>query len=604
MLFAMFMVMVAYLPLLSLKYIEGLLFRPMAITLCFALLGAILIALYLVPALASLLFTPDSFKHHTNLFNYLTPRYEELIRKILNNRKLVVGGTLAAFAVIMAVIVPRLGTEFLPYMDEGGFWLRANLPEGISLKENAYYASQIRKIIREFDPVDHVISQSGRNDDGTDPFPTDRIEFDLILKPGSEWKQYKTKLGLETALRRRLEEEFPTTRFNLTQPIIDSVTEDTNGTSADLAVELVGTDLTQLRALAEKALAVLKKVPGNVNASIEQEGPQPQLQIKIDKSQLARYQLSADTVNDVINTAVGGLPVSQLYEGERRFDIVVRYDKKSIGTPQAIGVLPVFNDQGEAIPLAQVAQIRIIDGQTLVARADNKRRITIRTDIRERSQGDFVNDAKRLFDSEIELSPGYSVEWLGMFENLNRARKHFGLLIPLTLVIIFIVLYVAFGSLRGAGVIILTMPFALMGGLLALWFRGMHMSVSAGVGLTSLFGVATMHGVLMVSYIRQLQNENLPIDDAIVQGATMRLRPILLTAIVAILGLLPASLATGIGSDVQRPIATVIVWGLFSSALLNLFVLPPLYRLIMAIPGRAEKEGHGNRADQQKIAEV
>jgi cobalt-zinc-cadmium resistance protein CzcA len=252
-------------------------------------------------------------------------------------------------------------------------------------------------------------------------------------------------------------------------------------------------------------------------------------------------------------------------------------------------VLPVFNDQGEAIPLAQVAQIRIIDGQTLIARADNRRRITVRTDIRERSQGGFVRDAKRLFDSEIELPAGYSVEWLGMFENLDRARKHFALLIPLTLAIIFIVLFVAFGSLRGAGVIILTMPFALFGGLLALWFRGMHMSVSAGVGLTSLFGVATMHGVLMVSYIRQLQHENLPIDDAIVQGATMRLRPIMLTAIVAILGLLPASLATGIGSDVQRPIATVIVWGLFSSALLNLFVLPPLYRLIMAIPGRGEK---------------
>lgn len=587
MLFAMLMVMVAYFPLLSLKYIEGLLFRPMAITLCFALLGAILIALYLVPVLASLLFTPNSFKEHRNIFDAVTPGYERYLKWALENRKAVVGSTLLVFVAILVAIGPRLGTEFLPYMDEGGFWLRANFPEGISLRENAYYASQIRQIIREFDPVEHVISQSGRNDDGSDPFPTNRAEFDLIVKPRSRWKAFSDKLDLEAALRKRLEEEFPTVRFNLTQPIIDSVTEDTNGTSADLAVEIVGSDLSQLRRLAEKTIGVLKRVPGHVNVAIEQEGPQPQLQIKIDKSSLAQYQLSADAVNDVINTAVGGLPVSQLYEGERRFDIVVKYDRNAIATPQAISVLPVFNDQGEAIPLAQVAQIRIVDGQTLVARANSKRRITVRTDIRGRSQGDFAREAQKLFDAEIQLPPDYSVEWMGMFENLQRARRHFALLIPMTLAIIFMVLYGVFGSFRGAALIILTMPFALIGGLLALWLRGMHLSVSSGVGLTSLFGVATMHAVVMVSYIRQLHvEEGVGLDDAIFRGASLRLRPVLMTAIVAILGLLPASLATGIGSDVQRPIATVIVWGLFSSAFLNLFVLPPLYRLLMGLPGR------------------
>ena len=581
MLFAMLMVIVAYFPLLSLRYIEGLLFRPMAITLCFALVGAVLIALYLVPVLCSLLFKPDSFAGHKDAFDFIRPRYERLIPELLRRRKLVVFGALAVFTLTLAAVVPRLGTEFLPYMDEGGFWLRANFPEGISLKENAYYSAQIREITREFDAVEHVVSQSGRNDDGTDPFPTNRVEFDLILKPRSQWKRYKTKGELEAALRRRLEEEFPTVRFNLTQPIIDSVTEDTNGTSADLAVELVGDDLARLRALAERAVETLKKIPGHVNVAIEQEGPQPQLQIRIDKSQLAHYQLSADAVNDVISTAVGGLPVSSLYEGERRFDIVVRYAQEFIGTPQAIGVLPVFNDQGEAIPLAQVARIMVVDGQTMIARADNRRRVTVRTDIRERSQGDFVADAKRRFASEIRLPEGYSVEWLGMFENLDRAQRHFRLLIPMTVVVIFFVLFLAFGSLRSAFLVIMTVPFALFGGLLALWFRGMHLSVSAGVGLTSLFGVATMHSVLMVSYIRQLhRQEGRPLDESIVQGAAMRLRPVLMTATVAILGLLPASLATGIGSDVQRPIATVVVWGLFSSAFLNLFLLPPLYHMI------------------------
>jgi cobalt-zinc-cadmium resistance protein CzcA len=590
MLFAMLMVIVAYLPLLTLRYIEGLLFRPMAITLCFALIGAVLIALYLVPVLCSLLFKPGAFRGHTNIFDVLTPRYERLIYVILRRRKQVVYSALVFFAVVLALIVPRLGTEFLPYMDEGGFWLRASFPEGISLRENAYYGSQIRGIIREFDEVDHVVSQSGRNDDGTDPFPVNRCEFDLILKPRRDWKGHKTKLALEADLRRRLQDEFPTVRFNLTQPIIDSVTEDTNGTSADLAVELVGPDLSQLRALAERTVDILKKVPGHVNVAIEQEGPQPQLQIQIDKSRLAHYQLSADSVNDVINTAVGGLPVSALYEGERRFDIVVRYAKEFVSSPQAIGVLPVFNDQGEAIPLAQVAQIRVVDGQTLVARADNKRRITVRTDIRGRSQGGFVSASKGLFASAVTLPAGYGVQWLGMFENLERARRHFALLIPMTLAIIFFVLFLAFGSLRSAFLIILTMPFALFGGLLALWVRGMHLSVSAGVGLTSLFGVATMHGVLMVSYIRQLHRvEGRPLNEAIAEGASLRLRPVIMTAVVAILGLLPASLATGIGSDVQRPIATVIVWGLTSSAFLNLLILPPLYHMIDGLSDKIKR---------------
>lgn len=401
------------------------------------------------------------------------------------------------------------------------------------------------------------------------------------LKDRSVWKTYHNKLELEAAIQSRLSEQFPTTRFNLTQPIIDSVTEDTNGTSADLAVEVVGKDLEQLRGLAEKVVGLLKQIPGNVNVGIEQEGPQPQLQIQIDKTKLAHYQLAVDTVNDVINTAVGGLPISQIYEGERRFDILAKYSSRFVSTPEQIGVLPVFNDQGEAIPLAQVADISVKDGQTLIAREGGKRRVTVRCDIRGRAQGDFVDEAKSRFAKAIELPTGTSVEWMGMFENLERARKHFGLLIPLTIGIIFVLLFVTFGSLREASVVLLTVPFAMIGSLLALYFRGMHLSVSAGVGLTSLFGVAVMHGVIMVSYIQHLRKEGARLDMAIIKGASLRLRPILMTASVAILGLFPASLATGIGSDVQRPIATVIVWGLFSSALLTLFVLPALYKVIM-----------------------
>jgi cobalt-zinc-cadmium resistance protein CzcA len=415
---------------------------------------------------------------------------------------------------------------------------------------------------------------------GNDPFPEDRSEYDIILKPRSEWTDFHDKLALEAAIRDKLQAEFPTVHFNLTQPIIDSVTEDTNGTSANLAVELVGTDLEELRGLGERTVDLLKTIPGSVNVNIEQEGPQPQLQIHIDEAKLAHYGLAIADVNNVVNTAVGGLPVSRLWEGERAFDIKVKYAPGYVDTPEKIGRLPVFNPSGEPIPLAQVANIQVVDGQTMIAREDGNRRVTVRLDIRNRSQGDFVAEAKRRFAEQIALPDGYSVEWMGMFENLERARKHFAILIPLTVGIIFAILFLNFGSPWRAGIVLAAIPFAMVGSTIALYLRGMHFSVSAGVGLTSLFGVAAMHGVLMVSYISQLQEEGLDLDAAIYKGATLRFRPVLMTAMVAILGLIPASMATDVGSDVQRPIATVVVWGLFSSAFLTLFVLPAMYKLV------------------------
>lgn len=583
MLFSMLIVIIAYLPLLSLQYIEGQLFRPMAITLCFALLGALLIALYVVPVLSSFLFKEDSKVSERDMFHWVNVRYAALLPKVLSHKKSVIGALSAVFLAVIFLVMPKLGIEFLPYMDEGVFWIRANFPSGISLQENAKYATEIRKLLHTFPEVDFVTSQTGRNDSGTDPFPTSRIEMMVGLKDRSQWKSHETKLELEASIQKVLAENYPTIHLNLTQPIIDSVTEDTNGTSADLAVDLVGPDLSILRQYAEKTVTLLKEVPGNVNVSIEQEAPQPQLQIRIDKAKLSHYQLSVDTINDVINTAVGGLPVSQLFEGERRFDILTKYAPNFVNTPEAISLLPAFNDQGEPIPLAQIATINVKDGQTLIAREGGERRTTVRADIRKRAQGDFVADAQERFAKQIELPEGYHVEWMGMFENLSRARAHFGLLIPLTIGIIFMLLFVTFGSLTQAATVLLTVPFALVGSILALWFRGMHLSVSAGVGLTSLFGVAVMHGVIMISYIEELRKSGMDLNSAILKGATLRLRPVLMTASVAILGLIPASLATGIGSDVQRPIATVVVWGLASSVLLTLFVLPAIYS---ALEGR------------------
>jgi cobalt-zinc-cadmium resistance protein CzcA len=582
MLYSMALVIIAYIPLLSLGSIEGLLFRPMAITLCFALLGALLFALYLVPSLTNYFYGKQGYiaeKKEGVLFSRIKNFYAHILPILIARRNRVAVIFLAFFSTLLVVIVPNLGTEFLPYLDEGNFWMRANFPEGSSLSETSEFAAEIRNLVREFSEVSFVSSQTGRNDVGNDPFPMNRIEFMIGLKPRSQWKNYKTKLDLEAAIRNKLQKRFPTLRLNITQPIMDSVTEDTNGTSADLAIDIMGPDMETLRKTARATVALLRKIPGSENVNIEQEGPQPQLQIKIDKEKLARYRLSAQSVNNVVNTAIGGLPVSQIYEGERRFDILVKFRPTQMKSPQDIELLPVFNEQGEAVPLGQVATIRVIDGETLIARAKNLRRITVRCDIRNRSQGDFVSDAQSRFNKEIEIPAGYSVEWLGMFENLARARTHFALLIPLTIVLIFLLMLAIFRSVGKAALVILTVPFALSGSVIAMAVRGMHFSVSAAVGMTTLFGIATMHAILMLSYITHLEAEGRSSLDAILEGAKLRLRPVIMTALVAFLGLLPASLATGIGSDVQRPIATVMVWGIFSSALLTLFLLPVFYAL-------------------------
>lgn len=581
MFFSMLIVILAYLPLLSLRYIEGLLFKPMAITLCYAFLGALLLALYFVPAISLLAFRKGKAPREVAYFDRLIEWYKKALKFCLEHAKAVTIAAFSVMAIVFILIFPRLGTEFLPYMDEGVFWLRANFPEGISLKENAYYSEQIRKIVKEVEEVSFVTSQTGRNDAGTDPFPTNRTEFMVGLKPRDQWKNFETKLEIESYLHKKLKSEFPTIRLNLTQPIIDSVTEDANGTSADLAVEIIGPDMKVLRNLALQSVDLLKKIPGNTNVNIEQEGPQPQLHIAIDRKKLASYQLSGRHVNSVINTAIGGQPVSELYEGERRFNIVTKFEKDQVDTPRKIGLVPIFSDAGEALPLGQLSKIAIIDGETLIARSNNQRRMTVRTDIRGVAQGTFASNAQHLFHRKMKLPTGYRIEWKGMFENLDRAEKHFAILIPMTVLMIFGILLWTYKEVGPSMIVIIAIPASLIGSLIALYLRHMHLSVSAAVGFTSLFGVASMHGVVMVSYLEQYWKERKEgLLESIIHAASLRFRPVVMTAVVAFLGLLPASLATGIGSDIQRPIATVIVWGLVTSATITLFVLPGLYYLM------------------------
>jgi cobalt-zinc-cadmium resistance protein CzcA len=578
--FSVIMVIIAYLPLLSLQRIEGLLFRPMALTMAYALIGALFFALFVVPGMMVIMY-PKGYREPTNIvLDFLTHRYGLVVSQLLRLRWLVLACSILLVAFVSVRVVPRLGFEFLPYMDEGVIWVRANFPEGTALEQTSAFAERIREIALEFEDVSFVSCQAGRNDSGTDPFPSSRLETMIGPKPMSQWKEFDNKQALIQELGRRLRREFPTTRFNFTQPIIDSVTEDTNGTSANLAIEISGANPKVLAELAERSRELLASVRGAIDVSIEQEGPQPQLIIAPDRAKCAQNNVRIQDVTNIINTAIGGQPIGKLFEGERRFDIVARFSRERLSSPEALGRIPIFTQDGRTVPLSQVADITIKDGQTLIARQDGVRRLTVRCDIQGRDQGGFVEDAQREFRSQIKVPDGYTIAWLGMFENLTRAKQHFMIAMPITILLIYILLYATFKSQKAALLLLASVPFAFVGAVLGLYLRSMNFNVSTAVGFAALFGVSIMNGVLMVRSIAESQSNGQPLQDAIILGSRNCLRPILLASLVAVLGLLPASLAQGLGSDIQRPLATVIVYGLTSAALLTLFVVPVLYHLV------------------------
>jgi cobalt-zinc-cadmium resistance protein CzcA len=473
------------------------------------------------------------------------------------------------------LLAAQLGTEFLPSLDEGTIWIRSNLPPGTSLEKSASVASRMREVLKQFPEVRRVASQAGRNDAGTDPFGPNRIELLVTLNPYEEWPKGRGKPDLIRDFSRVLPEEIPGATFNITQPIIDTVTEVVTGSSADLAVILSGPDLMLLRPLAEQTLGIVRETPGAADFAIEQEAPQPQLTIQLDREKMARFGVRVRDVQDLIELAIGGRVVSTVFEGERRFDISVRFTPTARADAGAIAQMLVPTRAGARIPLSELAQIQVVNGQSIIARRENQRQIAVRTNIRGRDQGGFASDLQQRFRKLVSLPEGYHVEWGGQFENMERARKRLALVLPLTIAIIFVLLFFAFGSIADAGLVLLNVPFSLVGGMLFLWLRGINLSVSAAVGFVSLFGVAVMSGVLVVSEInRRLAAGS--VRDAVIKGAQNQLRPVLMMIVVAMLGMVPAARATGIGSDVQRPLATVVVGGLFSTLLLTFLALPAL----------------------------
>jgi cobalt-zinc-cadmium resistance protein CzcA len=430
-------------------------------------------------------------------------------------------------------------------------------------------------------------SQTGRNDSGTDPFGPNRNEFLIDLHPYASWTAGRTKAGLVEELSRRLTSSIPGASFNFTQPIIDTATEIVTGSSADLAVIISGPDLGQLRRLATLALDLLRRVPGAADTSIEQEGDQAQLRIVIDRGKVARYGINVSDVQDVIDLALGGAPITGVFEGARRFDVVARFVPEARASPEAIGDLLIPTRDGARVPLAQLAQIRVGDGATIIMRRENERAITVRTNIRGRDQGGYVAEAQARLDAALTLPPGYTIDWGGQFENFARAKQRLAVIMPITLGVIFALLFVTFGSALEAGVVLVTVPLSLAGGLVALYLRGMHLNVSAAVGFISLFGVAVMSGLLYLSEINLRQRDPaVSLRDAVVQGAQVQLRPVLMVIVVAALGMIPAMVARGIGSDIQRPLATVVVGGLISTLVLTPFALPAVYWLSQTVARR------------------
>lgn len=591
---SMFLIIAAYLPLLTLTRIEGLLFRPMAITIVFAMSGALCFSLVAVPVLSTFVFRGNYTEWENPVLRWCKPWYRRWLTTLLEVRYPVATLSVGLVVACIVFVLPRLGTEFLPPMDEGVIWVRANCPEGTSLTQTAAYGRRLRELAREIPEVEFISVQTGRNDAGTDPFPPSRMEIMVGPKPREDWKTYRTKAQLVAALGAKFRTELPTLRFNFTQPIIDSVTEDTNGTSANLAVEISGDDPAVLLAYAKQTRDLLRTVPGATDVGIEQEGPQPQLVIEPDRALCARYNVRIEDVTTMMDTALGGQPIGAIYEGERRFDITVKLDRATISSPDALGRLPVYTVDGIAVPLAQVARIEVIDGQTIVARENGRRRLTVRTDIVGRDQGGFAKEAQERFATSVALPPGYRASWLGMFENLARARRHFLVLLPVTLGAIFLVLLLGFRSFRTALTLLLPVPFAFVGAIVALYVRQMNVNVSTGVGFATVFAVSMMDGILMTRAIATYRAQGASLDDAIIHGRMERLRPSLMTASVAILGLLPASLATGLGSDVQRPLATVIIWGLSSATILTLFVVPVFFRIFPPpLPSTLDEDDDG-----------
>lgn len=592
MLFSVMIVVTAFLPIFTFQRVEKRIFSPMAYTLTFGLLGSLLLALTVIPVLASVFLKargarhpvpPDAattphpvVEHETWATQLLRRGFTPLLDLALTFPKRTVLGAMTLL-LIAGVAGTQLGTEFLPALDEGNIWLTVRMPIGVSNDEARRIEQQVRTIVRSYPEVRQIITQLGRPDDGTDVKSVSNLEIYADLTPRGDWRTFTSKEALIAAMNARLT-QITGLEFNFSQYIKDNVDEALSGVKGELVVKVFGPDMQVLQDKAQEIKRVLSRVRGVADLAVEQQFGQPQVQYLVDRAALARYGLNVGDVTDAIEAGAGGKAVTQFLEGERLFDVRVRYAAASRSGRMALDALPVNTPDGRAVPLSSVAHPVATEGASRISREMNERRVAVTCAVRGRDEGGFVREAQALVAREVPLPPGYRAVWAGQFENQQRATQRLMVIVPLSLLLIFVLLFSVFTSVRLATMIVSALPFALIGGILVLLGRNIHLSVSAAVGFIALFGIAVQNGVILFSEYERLRTAGThTLPDAVREGTLNRLRPVVMTAMLAAIGLMPAALSTGVGAETTRPFASVIVGGLVSSTALTLLVLPILY---------------------------
>ena len=577
--YAIAIIITAYMPIFTLQAVEGRLFRPMAWTVAFALLGALTFSIVVAPVLTALLFRGQVKEWRNPLMVFLTDRYRKLLHWSIANRWVTAAGAVTALCLLFFLALSGvIGSEFLPHLDEGAIWARGSLANSTSLTEGSRFADQARLIFASFPEVTNVVSQAGRPDDGTDTGGFGNTEYFVDLKPKDEWRPvfHKDKDELIAAMNREVS-KLPGANWNFSQPIEDNVGETVSGLKGGSGAKIYGDDLRVLEKKGEEITSVLAGIRGIQDLGLFRVIGQPNLNFTIDRLQAARYGINIADVQDAIQTAVGGNAVSQVLKGEERYDVVVRYQAPYRSTREAIDNIRLLSPSGERVSLGQLTKLQVNDGAYDIYRENNQRYLGVRYSVRGRDLGSTVEQAIREVRNKVQLPKGYHIEWAGEYQSQQRSSKRLSIIVPITVLIIFIILYSMFRSAKWAFLILCVVSLAPLGGLLALLVTGTHFSVSSGVGFLALFGVAVQTGVIMLEYINQLRARGHSVVESAVEGAVLRLRPIMMTMLVACFGLVPAALSHAIGSDSQRPFAIVIVGGLVAALMMSLILLPTLY---------------------------
>jgi len=577
--YAIAIIITAYMPIFTLQRVEGRLFRPMAWTVAFALLGAIAFSIFLAPVLAALLFPNGAKEWRNPAMEFLKEHYRHGVKWAVEHRLITVGAGLVSLALaVFLTFSGVIGSEFLPHLDEGAIWARGAMANSVGETEGTRFAQQNRYILASFPEVTKVVSQSGAPDDGTDTGGFGNTEYFIDLKPKDQWRPvfHQSKEELIAAMDRELEKH-PGAFWNFSQPIEDNVDETMTGTKGGLCAKLYGPDLDVLEEKGEEIKDVMANIDGVKDLGIQRDTGQPNIDLTVDRHAAARFGINVADIQDAIQTAVGGNPVSQVLQGEAVYNVVVRYLKPYRDTKEAIQSIRLLSPSSERVSLAQVTKSEIRDDAYDIYRENGSRYVAIRFEVRGRDLGTTVKESIDKIAKNVELPRGYHLEWSGEYDSEKRAERRLLFIVPLTILLIFIILYAMFRSFKWAFLIIANVAMARVGGLLALLLTGTFFSVSSGVGFLALFGVSVQTGVIMLEYINQLRVRGFTVADAAVEGAVLRLRPIMITMLVATLGLLPAAMSHAIGSDSQRPFAIVIVGGLISDLLMSIFLLPTLY---------------------------